>query len=242
MEKLVTIKELANKKNINQDVLINLAAQGKFPVFIVADNWYAHIWKKLKADDDHNEENINFGDFILETLFEKPIQLNHEPIQLKSNSLVAYQINKIVNIGSFEARDMIQGPDEYYFECRLCDPSDFSKPYSISLDKDKLVVKEYTLPIINKLLQDKSIIEATELTVHERKKLLRIIGSLAIVLTDSAKKYKYGDNTNAKQITESILEAFDTLKKEKVLVNNTGLGLTVIKEVIKKGVNEILKD
>lgn len=242
MEKLLTLTELAKKKNINQDALISLAAQGKFPVFIIADNWYAHTWKKLKVDDDHNEENINFGDFIRETSLQKPIQLNHEPIKIKTSSLVAYQIYKTLNIGSFEARDMIQGPDEYYFEFRLCDPSDFSKPYSITLDKDKLVVKEHSLPTINKLLHDELILQETELTVHERKKLLRIIGSLAIVLTDSAKKYKYGDKTNVKQIGESILEAFDTLKKEEFFVNNTGLGITVIKDVIKKGVDEILKD
>lgn len=242
MEKLLTLTELAKKKNINQDGLISLAAQGKFPVFIIADNWYAHTWKKLKVDDDHNEENINFGDFIRETSLQKPIQLNHEPIQIKASSLVAYQINKTLNVGSFEARDIIQGPDEYYFEFRLCDPSDFSKPFSISIDKDKLVVKEYTLPIIDKLLHDELIIHETELTVHERKKLLKVIGSLAMVLTDSAQKYKYGGKPNVSQISNSILDTFETFESKKIAIKKTGLSDSILRDVIREGLDEILKD
>ena len=246
MKKFYSFQELADIENCNAKVLVDLAAQNLFPVFISANNWYGHTWKKLNPsndslnDDYQNQEDINFGEWILDTPLEKPIQLNNSLLLLKASSLVSYQLNNIANVASFEAGDAIKGPDEYSFEFRLCNPLDFSKPYEINLKDHALVVMNDSLPRIRKLLLKKTEQELSTLTDSEQTKLLKIIGALALVITKSSNKYTNGVNPNVSQISEAILQAFSDIEKSNQdIFEKKGMGSTNLKDAITAGLKKL---
>jgi len=241
MEKFLTLKELADKTNVKVDALIDLAAKGHFPVFIAANNWYAHIWRKPNHTENtlENYETISFGDSVRETPKDNPVHLNNSLIRLKNSSLVAHLLNDIVNVGTFEARDSIQAPEEFCFEFRLCDPNDFSKPYEIDLKMHKLVVMAYSLPTINKLLQNEPALAEAELTVNEKKKLLKIIGALTYLISQSASKYNKNGEPNVSAISESIGIMFEKIKVEKKDLNDNGVKDSTRREVMSQGVDAL---
>jgi hypothetical protein len=249
MKKFYTLEEIAKLFNCDASILTNLAAQSLFPVCIVANNWYAHVWSKLRPNDDNSfdnylneEEDIDFGDWVRFTPLEKAIQLNNAFLVLKPSSLIAYQLNETANISSFEAGDLMRDTDEYFFEYRLCNPSDFSKPYEINLKDHKLVVMDGCLPRIKKILQDDSIQNEIGLSDSERKKLLKIIGALAMDITYSAKKFQIKDKVNVSQISNKLLDTFDELESKEIIINKIGLSDTTLRGIIKKGIDELLNN
>lgn len=258
-----TLEELSSKFKCEEVHLIDLAIQGNVPVFIAANNWYAHVWKKpysnVVKDEDEDatkaeveveveveehiiyEETINFGDWILDTSKDKPINLNNSLIRLKNSSLVAYQLNDIVNVGNFEANDSIQAPEEFSFEFRLCDPYDFSKPFEIDLKKHKLVIMKYSLSTINKLHQSESTLAEIELTVNERMKLLKITGALSLLISQSVTKYNINGEPNISAISESIETMFEKMKEENHDFNENGIKDSTRREVISKGIKALFE-
>lgn len=245
MKKFYTIEELADLTDCKSSYLIEQAVQGLFPISIAANNWYAHVWRKpIPTDDsiDDTHSDINFGDWIRETPLEKPIQLNNTFLELKVSSLIAYQLNAAANVASFEAGDIVKGPDEYCFEFRLCNPLDFSKPHEINLKDHELVVMDNCVPKIKKKLTSKSIKEDIELSDSERTKLLKVIGSLTNLITDSVKKLQINGSPNVNQVSKRILESFDDFEHKGIIIKKTGLSDTNLRDVISKGIKELLKE
>lgn len=261
---ITTLEKVAQSYKCDIDTLINLAAQGKFPVFIAANNWYAHIWKSPTPYSDFPVEIIESDtgcEVVLQTPFEKiiasdigyvmvrdtplqnPIPLNHEFLELKKNSLQAYLLKKPndADIGAFEVDRKIQWPDDYYFEYRLCNPSDFSKPHHIKLSEHTMVVRNCDLEIIERLLPDIPTLQSTELKESERIKLLKIIGVLSVVISESATKYRINDKPNELVISKSMQTVIDNIKKEYSNFEEYGIGDTTRRKALSEGYKELYK-
>ena len=241
-----TFGELSHKLGCDKNMLINLAANGKFPTFIAANNWYGYIWKKPFNEDkilhpDYSTEDLNLGDATLETPPEKPIALNNSLVQLKKSSLVAYQLNKTTNVGAFEARDLINGPEEFIFELRLCNPSDYTKPFEIILNGHEFIVKSYSFKKIESLINSEKS-KDVPFKGSERTKFLKIIGLLAILLSIHNKKFKYSDKPNNNQIYEAVENMLDQYKENiKVEFDLLGTGKSSISAAITEGIEKLVK-
>ena len=142
----------------------------------------------------------------------------------------------------FDATDTIKGPEEYSFEFRLCNPLDSFKPYEINLKNHSLVVMDYSLPRIKKLILNETKQEETTLPVGEKTKLLKIIGSLAIFISKSSKKYMNGENPNISLISDAILKMFADMDiNEPDIFDIKGMKATTLENAIKAGIKK-LKD
>lgn len=246
--KFYTLTELAKKTNSEEEILVSMAIQGDFRFFIAANNWRAHIWRKPINNADialDNHLDMSGDDWIRETPLEEPIKLTDSFLQLKTSSVIAYKLNNTVNVASFDADDFVQGPDKYCFELRLCDPVDFSKSYEINLKDHKLVAMHHSLPIIKKILREKTSgknNEPLELSDSERTKLLKVIGALTIAITGSANKFQINGRPNVKQISEKVLDSLNKLEHQGIDIKKTGLSDTNLRDVIGKGLNKILDE
>ena len=243
---ITTLEKVAQSYKCDIDTLINLAAKGKFPVFIAANNWYAHVWRSLIPYSDLPENSIqsNIDDeMVLYTTLQKPIQLNHTFLELKKSSLQPYLLNKPndADICTFEVDREAQWDDEYYFEYRLCNPSDFAKTYHIKLSGHIMVVRNCDIKIIEKLLLDIPTLESTKLKESERIKLLKIIGVLSVVISESASKYRINDKPNEFAISKSMQEVIDDIKEEYSNFEEYGIGDTTRRIALSEGYKELYK-
>ncbi|PTQ76188.1 hypothetical protein C8R26_1211 [Nitrosomonas oligotropha] len=88
-----------------------------------------------------------------------------------------------------------------------------------------------------------TMLAENQLSESERKKLLKIIGALAMLLADSKKLYKTGNKPNAKQISDSLLNMFTELEKdnEDGLFEKYGLASTNVRASISDGIKLLIK-
>jgi hypothetical protein len=243
MKKFYTFAELEKILGCKQDFLINLAIEGFFPVFIAANSWYAHLWKKPIPSDDtffDNNPDIEFGELVRATPLEKPFCLNNHLLELKTDSLISYLLNTTASVGSFIADYAPDAPEGFYFEYRLCDPANFSKPYEINLKDHKLIVMDKSLEKLKKLVQDESNNSDVQLTDNERKKLLRIIGLLSITLAKENELFKANQNPNVSKLSADIFDTLDKIEAKEIDIKKSGLSDTTLRETITKGLAELL--
>ncbi|NOT13042.1 MAG: hypothetical protein HOP23_14605 [Methylococcaceae bacterium] len=77
-----------------------------------------------------------------------------------------------------------------------------------------------------------SIPDGTDLTETERQKLLKQIGTLALVLAKQSKKYELGEKPNASQIAEAAQTIFDASD----FPGKRGTGSSELRDSIGKGI------
>lgn len=239
-----SLEDYAIETNCKFSDLIKIVTEQHFPVFIMSNNWYAHVWKKYKSNEQGlNEENstITLEDWEQETTSINPIHLSNNFIELKTSNLHAYLLNESAIVGKFEAGDLIKGNEDYYYEFRLCNSEDFSKSLEIDLKKHKLFVKSYSLTKIEKMLHEKSNQITNVLPDNERKKLLKIIGSLALAISHKSNNLQIKGKPNVNQISNKILESFDELSSISSF-EPKNLSDTTLRGIIKMGLDELLNN
>lgn len=233
------LTELAELYECDLKHLFKIIIEKDIPVSVMPNSWYAHLWtyniNNIELEDYDANGTIPFNSelFKQNSDLSKPAR-PEDPLPLSKKNIKALNKHAVINEDIFWANEAVHSDGSIYAYYKLCDSNDYAKNFQAQITINDTLVREIDLERLKEAVLAKPITKP--ISDSQKNKLLRMIGSLALLISTKSTKYKHNDKPNFTNISSDLTLMLKEIKNESDL-DTLGLGDTNLRNAMKEGVD-----
>lgn len=229
-----SLADVANSLDCAETQLLKVIHKHELPLYVMPNNWYAHLWTFNRDEHDEQYQLIEFEHekFHISSDALKPQRMN-APLPLSKRDVHTLNIKGTLNEDVFVANDIVKSDGSVAAYFKLCTSEDYNQNFVASISFEDVVVRDDCLEKLKKIVSDTPITKP--ISDNQKDKLHRMIGLLTLLISEKAMKYKNDDKPNFKNISEDLIIELKKLDKENKL-ETVGLSDTNLRSTMSDGV------